>query len=279
MNWKDAFGWRMCEPATAAAYGVLAAILFLPAAWGLQVLSDRVMQLFDLNPQEQAAVQELQDPTLTVTEKALMGVIAVVLAPVVEEALFRGILYPAIKRLGRPQLALWVSSALFAAMHFNMVTFVPLLVFALLLVYLYETFQNLLAPIVAQALFNAANFLILIFQDQIMRALHSHERIRIDRPIDSLAPGQRLRRGRGGGRLRGAGFRPARPISLVQDRRRRGRHSFHLRGHAGTNRPQGAGALPERHRGHGGTARWPPWSRWRCRRILPPISSNAFTTG
>jgi membrane protease YdiL (CAAX protease family) len=173
MNWKEAFGWRLCEPATAAAYGVLAAMLFLPAAWGLQWLSAYAMELVHLNPQEQVAVQELQDPSLTVTEKVIIGVIAVVLAPMVEEALFRGILYPAIKRLGRPRLALWVSSALFATVHFNMVSFVPLLAFALVLVYLYETFQNLLAPIVAHALFNASNFLILIFWDQIVRALHS----------------------------------------------------------------------------------------------------------
>jgi hypothetical protein len=98
--------------------------------------------------------------------------IAVVFAPIVEEALFRGILYPALKRLGRPRLALWGSSALFAAVHFNMVTFLPLMVFALVLVYLYETFQNLLAPIVAHSLFNAANFFLLIYQDQIVRVLH-----------------------------------------------------------------------------------------------------------
>jgi membrane protease YdiL (CAAX protease family) len=173
MNWKDAFGWQMCEPATAAAYGVLAAMLFLPAAWGLQEISYYSMRLVHIKSQEQVAVQELEDPSLTVPEKAIMGMIAIVFAPVVEEALFRGILYPAIKRLGRPRLALWVSSALFAVVHFNMVTFLPLLVFALVLVHLYETFQNLLAPVVAHSLFNATNFLILIFQDQIERALHS----------------------------------------------------------------------------------------------------------
>jgi membrane protease YdiL (CAAX protease family) len=173
VSWKDAFGWQMSEPATAAAYGVLAAMLFLPAAWGLEQLSEHVMDLAHWNPQEQEAVQELQDPSLNVVEKVMMGVIAIVLAPIVEEALFRGILYPAIKQLGRPRLALWVSSALFAAVHHNMVSFVPLLVFALVLVRLYENFQNLLAPIVAHSLFNAANFLILIFQDQIARWWHS----------------------------------------------------------------------------------------------------------
>jgi uncharacterized protein len=95
-----------------------------------------------------------------------------VFAPLVEEALFRGILYPAIKQSGWPRLALWGSSTLFALVHFNMVTFLPLLVFALVLVYLYETFQNLLVPIVTHAVFNAVNFLTIIFMDQILQVLH-----------------------------------------------------------------------------------------------------------
>jgi membrane protease YdiL (CAAX protease family) len=172
VDWKEAFGLRMTSPARAAACGLLAAALFLPVAWSCQWLSIKVMDLAHLNPQDQPAVLELQDPSLTLAEKAVLGVIVVVFAPLVEEALFRGILYPAIKQRGYPRLALWGSSALFAAVHFNMPTFLPLLVFALLLVYLYETFQNLLVPIAAHALFNAVNFLALIFMDQINRVLH-----------------------------------------------------------------------------------------------------------
>ncbi len=172
ISWKDAFGLRSNNPLKAAACGAGAVAFFIPAAWLMQMLSEYVMDAVHLNPQAQAAIQELQDPGVNLAEKVLIGVIAIVFAPVVEEALFRGILYPALKQSGWPRLALWGSSALFAAVHFNMVTFAPLLVFALLLVYLYETFQNLLAPIVAHSLFNAANFLILIFKDQIDRLLH-----------------------------------------------------------------------------------------------------------
>jgi membrane protease YdiL (CAAX protease family) len=172
VSWTEAFGFRMTTPATAVAYGVLAGSLFVPAAWGLQMLSGKLMDLVHLNAQDQQMVQQLQDPSLSVPEKAFLGVVAVVFAPVVEELLFRGILYPALKKLGRPPLAVWGSSALFALAHFNIATFVPLLVFAVALIYLYETFENLLAPIVAHGLFNAANFLVLVFQDQIDRALH-----------------------------------------------------------------------------------------------------------
>jgi membrane protease YdiL (CAAX protease family) len=172
VGWKDAFGFGTNEPGTAVAYGILAGALFVPAAWGLNSLSGKLMDLVHLNAKNQEMVSELQDPGLTAAEKVFLGVVAVVVAPMVEELLFRGILYPAIKQLGYPRLALWGSSVLFALVHFNMATFVPLLVFALVLVRLYENFENLLAPIVAHSLFNAANFLVLIYQDQIERALH-----------------------------------------------------------------------------------------------------------
>lgn len=71
-------------------------------------------------------------------------------------------LYPACKQTGHPRLALWGAAAFFAASHFNLMSFVPLLFFALVLTLLYEATQNLLAPIVAHATFNAVNFYLLV---------------------------------------------------------------------------------------------------------------------
>jgi membrane protease YdiL (CAAX protease family) len=95
-----------------------------------------------------------------------MGATAVLLAPVAEEMMFRGILYPVIKQVGYPRLALWGTSLLFAAVHLNAVTFVPLTVLALVLTALYERTNNLLAPIAAHLLFNALNFGMLLLLQQ-----------------------------------------------------------------------------------------------------------------
>jgi membrane protease YdiL (CAAX protease family) len=166
------FGLKTFKPAGVLACGLLAGALFLPAAWALGWVSQNAMELAGLRPEEQAAVQVLQDPSLTTAAKVVLGVITIILAPAVEEPLFRGIIYPAIKQRGYPRLALWASSAIFAAMHVNVLTFVPLLFFAIVLVYLYESFQNLLVPMAAHALFNAANFFIVLFGDQISQRLH-----------------------------------------------------------------------------------------------------------
>jgi membrane protease YdiL (CAAX protease family) len=56
-------------------------------------------------------------------------------------------------------LGLVVSSVVFGAIHSNLVAFLPLTLFAVLLVMLYESTDTLLAPIVAHSLFNAIAFL------------------------------------------------------------------------------------------------------------------------
>jgi len=156
MRWVDAFGLNHRWPA-ALLFGVLAAGIFLPVGWLLQVASAELMSRAHMKTEIQPAVQALQH-SVTWLDRAVMGVVAVGIAPVAEELLFRGILYPAIKQAGFPGLALWGTSLLFAGIHANLGIFVPLLLLALVLAQLYERTGNLLAPIAAHVLFNGLNF-------------------------------------------------------------------------------------------------------------------------
>jgi len=91
------------------------------------------------------------------------GVIAVLLAPVAEEILFRGILYPAIKQMGWPRLALFSTSVLFGAIHGHLASFIPLCFLGAVFALLYDRTSNLLAPILAHSAFNAVNFFMFVF--------------------------------------------------------------------------------------------------------------------
>jgi membrane protease YdiL (CAAX protease family) len=115
-----------------------------------------------LKPEEQQAVQTLQLASTWLPRLAL-AVVTILLAPVAEEILFRGILYPWIKEAGFPRLALWGNALLFAAVHANLMTFMPLTVLALALTFLYEKTDNLLAPIATHAVFNGMNFIALYY--------------------------------------------------------------------------------------------------------------------
>ena len=69
------------------------------------------------------------------------------------------------KGFGFPRLAFWGTAVVFGLVHFNVVTFVPLVTFALALNLLYEKTGNLLSCIVAHSLFNGLNLgLLLIVQ-------------------------------------------------------------------------------------------------------------------
>lgn len=141
--------------------GATAALGFIPVGLGLQYgIAMLAKELFniDLTVQDAVTVLRLADSWL---DRIALGVFAIVLAPLAEEGLFRGIFYPAIKRLGFPNTALWVTSLVFALIHFNTLSFVPLVVLAIVLVKLYEWTGNLLACIVCHATFNAFNFVML----------------------------------------------------------------------------------------------------------------------
>lgn len=203
-DWATAFGFNSAGQKRAVLLAVGAAVLVVPIASLMGYLSARVMTLFHVEPVAQKAVTTLQS-AVEVGPQIYFGFMAVAAAPIAEELLFRGILYPTFKKLfwrahlprtarrlryglypwlrrrGWRQQALWVrgrvcaglrrgwpcyavfsSSLLFGAVHLNTMTFVPLTFLALVLTWLYETTDNLLAPILAHSLFNTANFFSLI---------------------------------------------------------------------------------------------------------------------
>jgi membrane protease YdiL (CAAX protease family) len=164
-TWKEAFGfanrWRV-----ALLWGILAACVFLPIGDQIQQLCKTIIEHWSrspFEPEEQLPVQTLR-LAASFGKRLILGIATVALAPAAEETLFRGILYPAIKQAGYPKLALWLTSVAFAGMHANAVAFLPLMVLSLVLTGLYEKTGNLLAPMIAHALFNSIELVHLFLQ-------------------------------------------------------------------------------------------------------------------
>jgi membrane protease YdiL (CAAX protease family) len=178
VGWRAAFGLQGPRPARALLLAGLLAVAILPVAWGLQIVSMNALTRAGWPAEEQLAV------TLLAGSKSwwlriYLGVFAVVFAPVAEEFIFRGMLYPFVKQLGSPRAAFWGVSAVFAAIHFDAGTFVPLFALALALTWLYERTDNLLAPVAAHSLFNAANLVVLHFLPQINQWLQKFFPVRL----------------------------------------------------------------------------------------------------
>lgn len=193
IDWRDAFGLHWTELQRAWFPAVPVVLFFLPVAWLLQNLALLVFSRMGWSAENEAAVTALMSAKGWWL-RIYLGVFTVVIAPVAEEFIFRGMLYPFVKQfrwpaltqfvrhLGWPGLAwflrrrawrllAWLGiSFLFALIHWDALAFVPLFLLALILTWLYERSDTLLAPITAHALFNTVNLILLcIFQHE-MRA-------------------------------------------------------------------------------------------------------------
>jgi membrane protease YdiL (CAAX protease family) len=145
------------SPGRAVVYGILGALVFLPIGTLLQNLSiDFLTWYTHTEPDTQAAVQQFTKSPDWFSRGYLIF-FAVMLAPVAEEILFRGIIFGVLRQARLRQFAYWGSALVFAVSHDTKAVFVPLLVFGFILAWLYERTDSLLTSITAHSLFNAIN--------------------------------------------------------------------------------------------------------------------------
>lgn len=107
-------------------------------------------------PKEQELVGFFKHSAST-SERIIIAISACVAAPLAEEFIFRGYVYPVIKRFSEPVFAAVITSAVFALIHMNLQA-VPVLFFlSLVLIFAYERSGSIWLPITIHALFNGVN--------------------------------------------------------------------------------------------------------------------------
>lgn len=113
-----------------------------------------------LQPQEVVRfLQEAESPR----DRLAVMVMAVVVAPVAEELIFRGYLYPVGKRYVGTFFSLGATSLLFAALHGHAASMPALFTLAACLSLAYEKTGTLLVPMVMHAVFNATSIAGIMF--------------------------------------------------------------------------------------------------------------------
>jgi membrane protease YdiL (CAAX protease family) len=157
--WREFLGCHRPHLRGSLVRAVLVAMLAVPMALTLNELSRIVVSAVQAKPAEMQPTMQVLEISYTLGRRILFTFAAIVLAPMAEEILFRGVLYAAIKEGGYPRLALFGTSILFASIHGSWMTLAPLTFFAIVLALLYERTGSLLMPIIAHASFNAANLI------------------------------------------------------------------------------------------------------------------------
>ena len=110
---------------------------------------------------------KLQQDTVTIFQTAddpvvlvMMAFTAAVVAPVCEEIVFRGYLYPVAKKFAGPWVGGVCTALVFSAVHGGLAPLLPLFIFGMALVVLYEWTGSIWAPISAHFLFNSATVVV-----------------------------------------------------------------------------------------------------------------------
>jgi membrane protease YdiL (CAAX protease family) len=162
MRWRHAFGLDRA-PGSALLQGVLLGVLSLPVLGILQQQCALLLRRVGWEPNPQTMVEVFREMD-SLPGRLYLAFAALLLAPVTEEILFRGLLYPALKQHTGHGTAMIIASLVFAAMHANAASFVPLVVLAVALAWLYDKTENLVAPMAAHATFNTGNIVLLVLQ-------------------------------------------------------------------------------------------------------------------
>lgn len=137
--------------------GLASFLLAVPLIAGVNLVA---LHFFENTPHR--LVQEIQKSP-TALNFILGSIGAVIIAPFLEELMFRGILLPWLRRVLGPWPAIVISSFLFAIAHFDAWPApIALFVLAFFLGYLAYGTTSLIAPVVLHATFNAANMALLI---------------------------------------------------------------------------------------------------------------------
>lgn len=84
----------------------------------------------------------------------------VIMAPIVEELMFRGLVYKRLRRDIKPAYAILISSLLFGVYHMNVVQGLYAFVIGALMAYVYEKYKTLVAPILFHAVANGISVIL-----------------------------------------------------------------------------------------------------------------------
>lgn len=136
----------------------------IAVALGLNWLCAACIERFaDIQPSDQELVKCFADGSTPLGIRLALGALVVFEAPLVEEPLFRGVVFRGFASALPVWAAMALSGSLFAIMHVNAASFIALCFLGCAFAELYRRAGTILAPMTAHALFNAANLALMPF--------------------------------------------------------------------------------------------------------------------
>jgi membrane protease YdiL (CAAX protease family) len=140
---------------------VLTFLAVMPLASGAAMAWERLLNIVGL-PTERQELVDLFVQTKSPVLLALMIALALVVAPISEELVFRAGLFRFLRSRAPRWVAFTVSAGLFAMLHGNWISSLPLFVLGLVFAAAYERTGRVAVPMLAHAFFNLNTLLLVL---------------------------------------------------------------------------------------------------------------------
>lgn len=139
--------------------------ILMLVAYPLISVADAITQRLLESGSSKQSIVELFNASQTISQRIMIIVFAVAIAPAAEEFLFRFFLYGVLKRYFGRLLGLTANALLFAAVHTHLPSFMPLFVLGSCFTIAYEWSGSILVPMTMHALFNSVSLALLAFPE------------------------------------------------------------------------------------------------------------------
>ena len=148
---------------------VSTAIILLLAATPLIAVAEGLTQSFFGGESTKQEIVDLFNNSGTIQERVTIIVLAVVVAPMSEEFIFRFFIYGVLRRYFGVAVGLVLNALLFAAAHGHLPSAAPLFVLGVCFTLAYEWSGSILVSMAMHALFNSAQLIFLAFPELVQR--------------------------------------------------------------------------------------------------------------
>jgi len=161
-SWKEAFGARENRLKHDILIGISFYLAAIPIVIAIGWLYAIVLTALNIPIDQQDIATMFTSAATPLWLKSYLIVLAVIVAPIVEETCFRGILLPLFIRNDKPIAAIFLVSILFAFVHFHIPSIAPLAGIAAAFSLAYIHTGSLITPIIMHAIFNSISITMLI---------------------------------------------------------------------------------------------------------------------
>jgi membrane protease YdiL (CAAX protease family) len=141
------------------------AVVLLLAATPLILLAEALTQNAFGSGSSRQEIVDLFNTSRTIGQRVMIIVLAVVVAPISEEFIFRFFLYGVVRRYFGIAIGLSVNSLLFAAAHAHLPSAAPLFVLGGCFTLAYEWSGSILVSMAMHSLFNSIQLILLAFPE------------------------------------------------------------------------------------------------------------------